>query len=163
MYRAHSAGVFLIAILATSASAQVHSGSEIPWFDMKQCAFCKNMAPLESRMAEISCDTHKVDNGMIMVSFVPEDLKDDMEQSHEKMMETAKQLESGKQLAMCGFCHQIGMLMSQGVKMQRLAGDHGEITLFTSEDPEMVKKIHEFADRTIRETKAQLERLQQGS
>ncbi len=158
MKRAYSASVLWTLVLASIASAQ-QSKSSIPWFDMKQCAFCKNMAPLESRMSEIACDTHKIDDGMLMVAYVPDDLKSALHSAHEKMMGTVKELESGKQLPMCGFCQKIGMFMAQGATMKKYQGDHGEVTLFTSDDPAVVKQLHEFADETIRETKAQRLRL----
>jgi hypothetical protein len=139
--------------------AQETRTSEMPWFDMEHCAFCKNMAGMEDRMADMMCDTHKIDNGMMMVAFVPDDLKAAMRKADQAMMDTVKRLEAGEQLAMCGFCQQIGMLMSKGVKMQKLVGEHGEVTLFTTDDPELVKVVHEFADRTIKETKAHHERL----
>ena len=147
------ASVWFVFMFTASLSAQNRPATEMPWFDMQHCAFCKNMVHLEDRMTELCCDTHKIDNGMIMVSFVPEDLRDDMRKAEQAMTDTVKRLEAGEQLAMCGFCQQIGRLMSKGAKMEKLVGEHGEVTLFTSDDPELVKVIHEFADRTIEETK----------
>lgn len=155
------ASVLLVLMVASPLLAQQHS-SEMPWFDMKNCAFCKNMAAMEDHMAEMACDTHKIENGMMMVSFVPENLRDEMRKADQAMVETAKRMEAGERLAMCGFCQQIGMLMSKGAKMQKFVGEHGQVTLFTSGDPEVVKTIHSFADRVIEETKIQLERLAKG-
>jgi hypothetical protein len=48
------------------------------------------------------------------------------------------------------------MLMGQGVKMEKLAGEHCNVTFFTSADPNVVKTIHAFADQTIEKSKALL-------
>lgn len=140
--------------LSASVHAQAPAGKEIPWFDTKQCAFCKNFAEPEGLAETTACETFKIDNGMLMVAFVPDHLQEAMKKANEGIQDTVKELESGKLVPMCGFCMQIGMLMQKGVKMQKVGGGHSEVSLFTSEDPETVKLIHTFADRVIKETAA---------
>ena len=54
-------------------------------------------------------------------------------------------------------CEAYGKLMAAGVKVQEFKGEAANISLMTSDDPKVVKQIHEMADRTIKEHKMLME------
>jgi hypothetical protein len=70
------------------------------------------------------------------------------------MEAVAKELESGKSLAMCGFCEAYGKLMTAGAKAKDVDGEFTSVSMVTSDDPEVIKQIHQVADRCIKEQKA---------
>ena len=54
-------------------------------------------------------------------------------------------------MELCGFCDSYGALKQAGAKEQEITTDFGMITMLTSDDSDLVKKIHDHADRTIKE------------
>ena len=150
-----------LGLMSTFLSAQ--DTSEKPWFDLENCAFCKNMSSQPGLMESIKCDTIKLDNGMMMVSFIPDELKEAMSKANKGMEATVKQLEAGKQLPLCGFCECFGNLLMQGTKLQKKHGDNSEVTLLTSDDPEIIKQIHTMADRVNKERNQLIETIRKKS
>ena len=61
-------------LVATSLSAVAFvqedekQESEAAWFDMDNCAICKNMASMKHDMHKIKWESHMLDNGMISVA-----------------------------------------------------------------------------------------------
>jgi hypothetical protein len=146
----------IVAVLALSAPVLAQdksAGDEKPWFDLTNCAMCKHMAAQPGLMEAMKWEVHKLDNGMLMVAVIPENMKPAMEKAHEAMEATVQELTAGKELPLCGFCESYGALIARGVKLQEFHGDLGEVSLMTSDDPEVVKDIHKLADRTVAEQK----------
>jgi hypothetical protein len=52
---------------------------------------------------------------------------------------------------LCGFCTSYSALVEAGAKVQEFETANGMVSLVTSDKPEVVKKIHEHAKRTIKE------------
>ena len=76
-----------------------------------------------------------------------------MEKAHKGMEATIEKLEGGEAMDLCGFCTSYGMLMAEGAESTELKTVGGDISLLTSDDPEVVKKIHAHAEKTIEEFK----------
>ena len=105
-------------------------------------------------MEHMKCDTIKTENGMLTIAIVPENLREALNKANAAMEVTAKEMQSGKKRRTCGFCDAIGMAMAKGAAVQHLAGEFSNVSVFTSTDLEVVKLIHDMADRTIKESKA---------
>lgn len=52
---------------------------------------------------------------------------------------------------MCGHCMAYGEFLMAGVVPDHVRSTFGEIVVWTSDQPEMVKKLHAFAQRSIDE------------
>jgi hypothetical protein len=118
------------------------------WFDMEKCAICKCLAKHQELMTDVKWEVHPITDGMIMVAVVPEELKDTMKAAHEEMEAAVKRLEKGETMELCGFCKSFGALKKAGAKEQKIEIAAGSITLVTSDDPAVVKLIHEHAKKT---------------
>jgi hypothetical protein len=138
------------------------SNTAAPWFDFKNCAMCKCMAD-EGLMDHVKCETHVIDNGMLMFASIPADKKAAFEKCEKEMKAVAEKLKSGEKVALCGFCQSYGELMKAGAKEQDVVTAAGHIHLLTSDKPDVVKKIHEHAKTTIAEYKTLSETLKKTS
>lgn len=139
------------------------SNPNAPWFDFKNCAMCKCMAE-EGLVESIKCETHVIDNGMLMFAMIPADKKELFAKCEKEMKATAEKLTAGEDLPLCGFCQSYGQLLQAGAKEQEIKTETGgSIHLLTSEKPDVVKKIHEHAKKTIVETKTLTETLKKTS
>jgi hypothetical protein len=98
-------------------------------------------------------ETHKIDNGMLSLTTVPKDKKKDFDKVNGKMRRAIEQVKAdakaGKEVHLCSFCSEMAQLMKAGAKQQHIETESGEIELCTSDDPAVVKKIHELADKAI--------------
>jgi hypothetical protein len=153
------ASLLCFGFLFTTINAQ--QTTDKPWFDLENCAFCKNMSSQPGLMENMQCDTIKIENGMLMISIIPEEFKEAMAKANKGMEATVRQLESGKQLPLCGFCECFGNLMMRGTKLEKKQGEHSEVTMLTSNDPEIVQQIHAMADRVHQEQIALTETIRQ--
>lgn len=132
------------------------------WFDMQNCGICKCMGDNMEIMQDITWETHMLPNGIMTISVIPEEHKKTMTKLHDEMMASVKRLEEGEAMELCGHCMSYGELLSMGVNKQEIESEAGMITLMTSEDPEVVKKIHAHAQKSLDEYKKMME-MQQAS
>lgn len=152
-------GLILGSIISTGlfndVSAQDKEGQdqEIAWFDMDQCEICKNMASMKNDMHKVKWGVHNLDNGVLMVSVVPKKMKKGMAEAEKGILATVKKLESGEQLDLCGFCQNYGTLMQLGAQFKDLKTVGGNLSIITSSDPEVVKKIQTFGKQSEVERK----------
>jgi hypothetical protein len=141
----------LVAACSSSAFAQLDH--EKMMAEMKKCDVCKNLAEKPELMKSMTWETHKIDNGMLSVTSAPRKMKKDLAEVSEKMHQAIEQVKAdakeGKDVHLCGFCSAMGELMKAGAKEQDITTTAGEIHLCTSDDPAVVKKIHEMADHAI--------------
>jgi hypothetical protein len=121
--------------------------------EMKKCAVCKNLAEKPELLKNMGWETHKIDNGMLTLTTVPEDMKKDFDEVSEKMHRSIEQVtadaKQGKKVELCSFCSSMGELMKLGAKHQHIETKTGAVDMMTSDNPETVKKIHEVADKAI--------------
>jgi hypothetical protein len=126
-------------------------GAEGEWFDLENCAMCKNLSAEEGLMDHVEWETHLINNGMLSVTMVDPDYQQAFKRAMVNMQETSKKLMSGQQLHLCGFCNSHGALYRAGATMEDVKTDVGLISLITASDTKTVEMIHQHAKRTIDE------------
>ncbi len=147
----------LALVLAFAATSFAQDDKEKPYFDMENCTICKCMKSMD--MNRIKWETHKIDNGMLMVMVVPEDMKAMWGTCKKNMDATFTKMESGTKMEICQFCTSFGQLMESGAKTKELDTAGGSITLVTSDDPAVVQKIHTMAMKVQDEHKKMMEMM----
>lgn len=142
----------LIALLCTAAMAG-DLAADLLWFDMENCTFCKHITAEEGLMEHMRFEYYEHSKGIISITVVDEDYKvafarvsKEMEAEGEKMM-TSKEPPP----YMCGHCAGYGEFIMAGVMPEVVSTSQGEMTLWISDNPEMVTKLHTFAKRTTEE------------
>lgn len=148
----------LVVVLAVVASAQEGTQTkEAQFFDMKNCEICKCMEHMD--MSKVGWKSHKIDKGMLTVTVIPDSMKGQWASCKTSMDNMIKKAESGEVTELCGFCNHFGELMKHGVKKQEIESIGGHLVLVTSDDAEVVKKIHALADRIEVEHKKMMEMM----
>ncbi len=135
-------------VLLIVGLANTRTQAQDKWFDMENCDICKCMAEHQEVMKEMKWDVYPIANGMVMVSVIPEQHRAVMKQAHEQMMKAVARLEKGEPMELCGFCKSYGALMEAGVTIEELDTVGGQITVVTTDDPDLVAKIHAHAKRS---------------
>jgi hypothetical protein len=67
------------------------------------------------------------------------------------MAKVGEQAMQGKQMPMCNSCMTIGALMMKGLKSERVETKNGEIWIITSDDPELVEGVQQWAKKNMHE------------
>lgn len=148
---------FAVVALALTAGIIAVAGEEGPWFDLENCAFCKNLSAEPGMLDAMHWENHVIDEGMLTVTQVPEQYREAWARARKHMQETGEKMQAGEALHLCGFCQSYGKLLQAGAKVEEIDGDVVKITLMTSDDPEVVKAIQAHAQRTIDEYKKMVE------
>ncbi len=139
----------LIVALIAGAIAQ-----EKPWFDMEKCAFCKQLAKHEGLADHTSCKYHHIINGMISITVVDDEYLESYKQAQADMQNVAEKMaQSGEFPYMCGFCSKYAYFMMSGVKIESVESDDAIVLIMQSDNPDMVKDLHAFADKSNEEMK----------
>jgi hypothetical protein len=128
----------------------IWAGDEKPWFDLETCAFCKNFKLADGNYVvdHMKGHYHNTDNGFLAIMTIEEDFKDEFAKAHEGMAKVVEDMQkNGTAPQMCGHCTTYGELMMAGVKAQEFNSDVAIAYMMTSDNPEVVKKLHAFADR----------------
>ncbi|MGI9457871.1 MAG: hypothetical protein ACR2NU_15000 [Aeoliella sp.] len=124
------------------------------WFDAAHCTLCKPMSEHKELMMEMKWETHKIDNGLLMVASVPEEHMEVYRECCSQMDENIEVMKEGKAPEhLCGFCQSMGGLMQGGAKMEKVKTGFGTITLVTAGNEDAVGMIHKHAKRTQEEAK----------
>ncbi|UCC80885.1 MAG: hypothetical protein JSW64_05865 [Candidatus Zixiibacteriota bacterium] len=145
-----SAAVLALSLICLASAA----AGEKAWFDMENCAFCKNLAAQEGLMDNITkWEHHKVKNGAISITEVNKDYLPAYKTAMAGMEATSKKIQGGETLPMCGMCEAYGALTMKGVQWEEVGSDNVFVMLMHSDDPEVVKEIHAITDRTNDEIK----------
>lgn len=126
--------------------------------EMKKCGVCNAMSQNPELMEHMVWETHKIDNGMLCVASVDKEHVKEFMEVHKHMMKNVEKVKAdaklGKKTELCGFCQGMGELDKAGAKHQVIQTATGVVTLCTSTDPQVVKRIHAHADKAIEMQKA---------
>jgi len=121
---------------------------EKPWFDMKNCDFCKNLVVDSMLMLNMVWEHHDISNGLMIVTLVKPEYMASYKKAVDAMMKLGQEMAQGKKdVKTCGFCDAYGTLTMSGAKVETINGDWGDITLITSDKPELQKSIKEFGQK----------------
>lgn len=138
--------IMAIAIICTAALF----ADEKPWFDLETCAFCKNFNLGEGNyiVDHMKGHYHTMPNGFLAIMTIEEDYKDELAKAHEAMAKVGEDMaKTGTAPQMCGHCTTYGELMMTGAATQEFNSDVAMAYMMTSDNPEVVKKLHAFAEK----------------
>ena len=127
----------------------IATAQDKPWFDMENCAFCKNLSAQPGLMDHLTkWEHHNVKNGSVSITEVDKEYIDAYKKAIMGMEATAKRMQAGEMLPMCGMCEAYGAVMMKGAQSEEVQSGNIFISLMYSDDPEVVNEIHALTDRT---------------
>ncbi len=144
--------LFLVLAVALVCTA-VWAGDEKPWFDLKNCAFCKtfDLGNDDYLVDHMKGEYHDLPNGFLAVMSVEDAYKDKCTKAQEAMQKVAMDMQaSGQTPQMCGHCSTYGELAMVTTPVE-IKSDIAMISMMTSDKPEVVAKLHAFAQKNREE------------
>jgi hypothetical protein len=148
--------MLLVAMLAIAAMVSAGDAPKA-WFDMEGCEFCKHMMTDPKLMDNMTWECHDITNGAVMITTVKPESRKSYDMAMKGMMELGNKMKSGEvdpmKVKMCGHCMAYGQLMEKGMKTDYVMGTNADVTILTSDKPEMVAEIKTFAQKNRDEMK----------
>jgi hypothetical protein len=142
---------FAVALAVVVAIAAFVVAQDKPWFDMEKCAMCSTMSSKPGLLENLTWEHHMISNGVMSVTVCPDEYKEALDQSMAEMQAVQEKIKAGEKVYLDGYCSTYGELMSAGAKTENVETSVGSVSLMTSSDPKVIKKIQEFGQRTIDE------------
>ena len=140
-----------IAVMSFAVNTS-RAGEEGSWFDLENCGMCKHMVAEEGLMDNMGWEHHLTKSGMMSVTTVTPEYTEAFGRCMIKMEEASAKLMGGEKMELCGFCESsMGLMSGEKVAYENFETIGGYVCLMTSNDAEMVKKIHAHGQRTIDE------------
>ena len=140
-----------VSIMAASFTYAAEDG---PWFDMQNCEMCKPLMEVPGLMDNMTWEHYKISAGLVSISTVKPEFVDSYKKAQMAMMETAGKLMKGEPVKLCNMCKGWGEILGAGAKQDVIESGNTFIAVTTSDNPETVKKIHAWGDRTNKEMSA---------
>ncbi len=147
-------------VLGLVSIAVAGDTQEKPWFDLQNCAFCKEVGAQPGLLEHMNTEYHNISSGFLSITKIdPEylSLYEKMKAGMQKMV--ADMQSTGKIPYMCRHCSKYGEFAMAGVKMEEVETGYGIIHMAMSSDSTMVTKLQEFAKRTDVESKKYKEEM----
>lgn len=150
--------ISLCVLIVSLALLVVTSADEKPWFDMENCAFCKNLKAEEGLMDNITkWEHHNVKNGTVSITVVNKEYLPAYKRAMDGMEKTSQRMEAGEQLPMCGMCEAYGAAMMKGAQWDEIQSGNTFVSIMYSSEPEVISEIHALTDRTNQEMEKMME------
>jgi hypothetical protein len=122
---------------------------------MENCAFCKHLLKDPKLLDNMTWEHHDISNGLVSITTVKPEFRKSYQEAMAAMEDLGAKLEKGevdiKDLKLCGSCQFWGMLEQMGAKIEFVKGKMADVVIMTSDNPEVVKKIKEYGQRTREE------------
>ena len=147
----HKLLVIALAIMAIALIA-VAVAQEKPWYDMKNCEFCKPWST-PVMMKNCTWDQREISNGVMTVGLFPESFRDTYKKASAQMEALSEKAVFGEKIQMCGSCETMGSFFMRGAKMEEVPTKSGVVQLMTASDSTLVADMHKWAQRNAQEEK----------
>ena len=141
--------IVVLALLALLVSGAV--AGEKSWFDMQNCAMCKNITSQAGLMENIKWEQYPISNGIICVTTVNDGYLDKYHTAHEGMMKMGMRMQNGEKLELCQSCQALGMCMMKGPKQDYVSTSNGDVWILTSNDATVVAELQNWVKRNNEE------------
>lgn len=142
--------LFAVALICTA----IWAGDEKPWFDLETCAYCKNFNLGNGNyiVDHMKGHYHTMPKGFLAIMTIEEDYKDEFAKASEAMTKVGEDVaKTGVVPQVCGHCATFGELLMAGAASQEFNSDVAMAYMMTSDNPELVTKLHAFAEKNNEE------------
>lgn len=138
--------VLITAALLMLALLVVAQEADKPWFDMKNCAFCKEVAAQPGLAEHMHHQYFNIKNGILSITHIDEEYWDEFAGMQAGMQKVVADMQAGKQVEMCQHCAKIGEFYMKGVTVDEIKAAEEIVIVYSSADPEMVKELQAFGE-----------------
>jgi hypothetical protein len=139
--------LLITGILFSIAWFMATAGDEKPWFDMQKCEMCKPLIEHPGLMENTTWEQHSISNGIINVTTIKSEFMSAYEKARVKMHAVNERLMKGDRVGLCGMCTSLSDILVKGVNSEHIDTRHGDVHLFTSDDPKIVGKLQDWGKR----------------
>jgi hypothetical protein len=120
---------------------------EPAWFDMEKCEFCRHLTKDPNLMENMTWKHYEISNGLLVVTTVKPEYKESYNKAVAAMQKLGQEMMAGTKtdVVTCGHCQYYGKMMEAGAKFESVKTDWGDIDLITTDNPETLTMIRQYA------------------
>jgi hypothetical protein len=122
-----------------------------PWFDMVNCEMCKPLGDNPELLEHMSWEIFELSNGILLLSTVDKAYEEPYKKIGVAMQKVVDRIMAGEEVQLCNSCQAMNMIYSKQPKVENFVTQHGDVTVMTSDDLEVVAEMHAWAKRTNEE------------
>lgn len=141
----------LVVSLTALVAGGVAQAGDTPWFDMDNCAMCKNVFENTALMENMTWEQLSISKGVVSITTVNAKYVPDYRTAHADMKKLGAKLEKGEKMDLCGSCMALGACMMKGVNEEYVETRTGDIWIITSDNKEVVAELQAWAKRNTEE------------
>lgn len=136
--------VIILSICVVLIGALAMATDPEPWFDLQNCAFCKQIGAQPGLAEQFNHEYHMLHNGVMSITHVGKEYKDAFAKAQLGMKDVIKEMQAGKEVKMCRHCSTLGSFYQLGVMPDQITRGEDIIVVYTSADTATVRKLQEF-------------------
>lgn len=138
-------------VILAMASAVAMAAPIDTWFDLDNCAMCKNLSADQELFDNMQWENRLFANGLVEITTVPAKYEERFQKLMSTMEATGQKMMAVEQLPMCGMCMSYGKLMMAGATMDQMTAGENHLTVISSRDPKVIEMIRMHGQKTIDE------------
>lgn len=150
-----SIGMTALAVLIVGSFVAAEEGSK--WLDPANCYFCQPLVENENLLDNLSWEHSKIKNGIVAVTTYTSEWKETYQTAHAAMMKRWTDFDPSQEVKLCGMCEAWMTIPMDKIAWETVTFNGGEVGITTTNDPEVLAKLHELTDKTIAEMAAIME------
>jgi len=133
-----------------------------PWFDMVNCEMCKPLGDNPELLMNMSWEIFELSNGILLLSTVDKAYEEPYKKINVAMQKVVDRIMAGEEVQLCNSCQAMNMIYMKQPKHENFVTQHGDVTVMTSDNPELVAEMHAWAKRTNAElAKYEMEEMEE--
>ena len=142
--------IYLLASIALAVSMVL--ADEKPWFDVKNCDFCKQFDKEPGLLENLENEYHNISNGVVSFHHIDKKFEAALARAQAGVGKVIQDMQSGKIPTTCVHCGMLGEFTRAGVRQEGVETKFGTIMIMTSPDSAMVAKLQDFGRKTAEAT-----------
>ena len=138
--------IAVAAMLVVGAGLVAEEGK--PWIDPANCYFCEPYSQAEGLLEAVGFEHHNIANGVVFIMTYTPEWEKAANAAGAEMMKRWGTYDPSAGHTLCGMCEAGQTIPFDKVKVEEIMFNGGEMTLQTTDDAELLAKLHEMTDKT---------------
>lgn len=139
--------VFGIIFLASFMAIAQDAG----WFDMENCDMCRPLTEDPELLDNLTWEIYEISNGIVMLTTVNEGFEKSYEKVNTEMNKVVDRIMKGEKVQLCNSCQFMNQIYMRAPKVETIKTQNGDISIMTSDNPELVADLKTWARRSNEE------------
>ncbi len=140
-------GTIALAIVVVVGTGLIAEEGKL-WLDPANCHFCQPLTQTEGLMEAVGWENHNIANGIVSITTYAPEWEEASKAAGAEMMKRWGSYDPAAGQNLCGMCEAWTAIPMDKLKMEKIEFKGGEMSLTTTDDAELLAKLHAMTDKT---------------